>query len=79
MEITTTFKIEPEEFGRFLASVPPEVREQFINAAIRAYPQMVGEFMKGAGITPAVLAPQFDPYDPFGFVKLLSGMTSIKR
>lgn len=61
MEITGTFSgsihIEPEEIAKFFNALSPETREQFFNMAIRAYPQLMGEFMK-------VMAPQ-QPTSPF--------------
>lgn len=69
-----TIEVEPEEFGQFVAGFPPEVRQQFIDSAIKAYPMMVGEFMKTSGFKMPG-APEFNPLDPFGLFKLWGSMT----
>jgi hypothetical protein len=66
MEITGTFSgsvhIEPKEIAEFFNALSPETREQFFGMAIRAYPQLMGEFMKVMApqqSTPALLNPLF--------------------
>ncbi|MFA7275746.1 MAG: hypothetical protein WC043_02965 [Pseudobdellovibrionaceae bacterium] len=77
---TGSFEMEPEEFGRFLAAIPPDVRQQFIDSAIKAYPVMLTEFMKTSGASlPALPAPVFNVFDPFGLSQLLLGSTQSKR
>lgn len=68
MEITVTFRIEPEEFGRALNSIPPELRKEFMDAAITAYPTMVGEFIKQSGFKMPD-ANAVNLFDPLGIGK----------
>ena len=73
-----TVEIEPEEFGQFIAAFPPEVRQQFIDSAIKAYPMMMGEFMKTSGFKMPD-ANDFNPLDPFGLLKLWGSITPTKK
>jgi hypothetical protein len=66
-----TIEIEPEEFGQFISAFPAEVRQQFIDSAIKAYPMMFTEMMKSSGIK-IPTAAEFNPMDPFGFFKAFS-------
>lgn len=68
-----TIEIDPEDFGKFLVSIPPEVRQQFIDSAIKAYPMMIGELMKSSGVT-FPDAQTFNPADPFGVFKVWTNM-----
>lgn len=67
-----TIEIEPEEFGKFIAGFPPEVRQQFIDSAIKAYPMMMGEMMKNSAFKFPQQADDFNPFDPFGLMKQMS-------
>ena len=67
-----TVEIEPEEFGKFIAGFPPEVRQQFIDSAIKAYPMMMGEMMKNSAFKFPQQADDFNPFDPFGLMKQMS-------
>jgi hypothetical protein len=67
-----TFKIDPEEFGKMIAAFPPEVRQQFIDSAIKAYPMMMAEMMKNSGFQFPQHESDFNPFDPFGFMKQMS-------
>lgn len=69
-----TIEIEPEEFGKMISSFPPEVRQQFIDSAIKAYPMMYAEFMKSAGLTMPNATPTANPLDPFGFWATFSSL-----
>jgi hypothetical protein len=50
MKITGTFsgsvEIEPEEFGRLIASIPPEIRQEFYNRLIASGPDLMMQFMQ---------------------------------
>lgn len=72
-----TFKIEPEDFAKFISAFPPEVRQQFIDSAIKAYPMMMTEMMKSSGIK-FPDAKTFNPMDPFGFTKIWTDMLTQK-
>lgn len=68
--VTITTEIEPEEFGRMVASIPPEVRQQFIEASAKAagetYAKFFTEFMKQAAAQSSPSgAAEFNPFDPF--------------
>jgi len=65
MEFTVTFKMEPEDFGRIIASVPADVRQQMIDAMINAYPQMWEGFMKSSGFLPQTSPSQNTLINPF--------------
>ncbi len=64
-----TFKIDPEEFGRMISAFPPEVRQQFIDSAIKAYPMMMAEMMKNSAFQFPKQPSDFNPMDPFGIWK----------
>jgi hypothetical protein len=64
-----TFKIDPEEFGRMISAFPPEVRQQFIDSAIKAYPMMMAEMMKNSAFKFPQQQDDFNPFDPFGIWK----------
>lgn len=66
-----TFKINPEEFGRMIAAFPPEVRQQFIDSAIKAYPMMMTEMMKNSAFPFPKTPDDFNPFDPFGLMKMM--------
>lgn len=72
-----TVEIEPEDFAKFISAFPPEVRQQFIDSAIKAYPMMMGELMKTSGFKMPD-ANAFNPMDPFGVGKLWLGMLGNK-
>jgi hypothetical protein len=76
-----TVKIEPEDIGRMmgamLSSCPPDVRQQFIDAAITAGPKMYAEFLKSSGVT-LPIPTQIDFKDPFWAFKMFQGMTGMK-
>lgn len=73
-----TVEIEPEEFGQFIAGFPAEVRQQFIDSAIKAYPMMMSEMMKTSGFKMPD-ATSYNPMDPFGLFKLWGSMTPTKK
>ncbi len=66
-----TFKIDPEEFGRMISAFPAEVRQQFIDSAIKAYPMMVAEMMKNSAFKFPQQPNDFNPFDPFGIMKMM--------
>ena len=66
-----TFKIDPEEFGRMISAFPAEVRQQFIDSAIKAYPMMVAEMMKNSAFKFPQQPDDFNPFDPFGIMKMM--------
>lgn len=66
-----TFKIDPEEFGRMISAFPAEVRQQFIDSAIKAYPMMMSEMMKNSAFKFPQQPDDFNPFDPFGFMKMM--------
>ncbi len=66
-----TFKIDPEEFGRMISAFPAEVRQQFIDSAIKAYPMMVAEMMKNSAFKFPQQPSDFNPFDPFGIMKMM--------
>lgn len=67
-----TVEIEPEDFAKFISAFPPEVRQQFIDSAIKAYPMMMGEMMKNSAFKFPQQPDDFNPFDPFGVMKIMT-------
>lgn len=67
-----TVDIEPEDFAKFISAFPADVRQQFIDSAIKAYPMMMSEMMKNSAFKFPQQPDDFNPFDPFGVMKIMT-------